>query len=233
MTTTPLDAELSGIAIIDGLSPAERAKHGDTRKLEATISGASPELLGPTYFCDSKAEYWRALQSLVALASSGTYYMLHLECHGCPDGIQIGSDVVTWSEQASELATLNTAMRGQLVINVRRATEFTPVRSLGLILVIRHSMPLSDLPRPLKCRASPPSSIPFTRSTSALLLVDSTPPLTRQTSSSSSRYCSAFGRRSFCGSTLRDIHFDRVRLTTTFFPAERTAHSTFFPKVRE
>jgi hypothetical protein len=118
MTTTPLDVELSGIAIVDGLTPTERAKHGDTMKLRATISGVAPEYLGPTFNCDNKADYWHALHSLVAAATRGVYYMLHFECHGCPDGIQIGTDVVTWAEQASELAALNSAMRGQLVINM-------------------------------------------------------------------------------------------------------------------
>jgi hypothetical protein len=117
MRATGLDTEFDGISIIDGLPPTDRARYQDTYKLLNLISSIEPAFVGPKYKCNSRNDYFRALRLLTLQARAGKRYFIHFECHGCPDGLGMGSDTVTWVEQASHLSTLNESMAGQLVLD--------------------------------------------------------------------------------------------------------------------
>lgn len=131
-TTTPLDVDLSGIAVIDGLQPAERWKYEDSRKLRELIRSVEPGWLGPVYCCDSKYSYLDALRDLAQRATNGEYYLVHYECHGCPDGLEMDADLVTWAEQHDGLAKLNNAMKGRLVLDLSACNGIYATKMAGL-----------------------------------------------------------------------------------------------------
>ncbi|WP_116811623.1 hypothetical protein [Steroidobacter cummioxidans] len=68
----------------------------------------------------SKEELFRVLDLIENEArEQGIYPMLHFECHGCPDGLELGNgDLVGWDSLRDILISINRACRSNLVIAV-------------------------------------------------------------------------------------------------------------------
>jgi len=132
MTARPLDANVDGIAIIDGLEPSERHTYRDTAKLTKVIRNVSASYLGPVKMCDSKYAYFDAIDYLISEAQKGRQYVVHIECHGSPDGLQMGTDDVTWEEQLPRLVALNEAMNHELVIDLSACNGIYASKMAGL-----------------------------------------------------------------------------------------------------
>lgn len=65
----------------------------------------------------TKADLIEVLRKIRDEARTGMYPMLHLECHGCPDGLGVASgELVEWDELREILIDINQACRLNLVI---------------------------------------------------------------------------------------------------------------------
>jgi hypothetical protein len=132
MQVTPLDADLDGVAIIDGLSAAERLRYQDTTKLTNAIHNIEPDYVGPQFECANSRDYNDALTDLTTRARSGQSYFVHYECHGSPDGIKMGTDIIEWKDQVDFLVKLNQAMHGQLVVDLMACNGIYATTMTGL-----------------------------------------------------------------------------------------------------
>jgi hypothetical protein len=114
-----LDTSYDGIAIIDGLSTADRAQYRDSDKLRALVADIDNEFLGPSFEPVGREQYFQAFRQLAKWArEKKRHYLVHLECHGSPEGLVIGSDTILWEDQVGVLRDLNSAMGGTLVLDV-------------------------------------------------------------------------------------------------------------------
>lgn len=77
----------------------------------------NPDLLIQLEKPITKAELAEVLHKIRDEAREGIYPMLHLECHGCPDGLGVASgELVEWDELREVLIEINQACRLNLVI---------------------------------------------------------------------------------------------------------------------
>jgi hypothetical protein len=75
----------------------------------------SIELVAPA----TKDEFLESLQKIEEQASLGQFPMVHLECHGCKEGLQMSNlELVSWKDLRDSLIRINIACRLNLVLVV-------------------------------------------------------------------------------------------------------------------
>lgn len=68
--------------------------------------------------CDSKREFTQILRVLLdRVENEGSFPLLHIECHGCVDGIVLSnSELITWQELKPVLTDINVATKCNLMV---------------------------------------------------------------------------------------------------------------------
>lgn len=136
MTTPPnvvykrrkLETEYDGIVILDGLSPDERTEWKGALLVQRLVE--SSHVPCPILESNTKAEFLFTLDRLHVTAAKGKKVLLHFDCHGSTDGIQMGMDTVLWAEFAPKLEAINYRMGGDLVLNVSACKGIHGIKSV-------------------------------------------------------------------------------------------------------
>lgn len=115
-TRPKLEAEYDAIVVLDGLSPEERKRWQGAQIVQRVV--VSSHVPCPIIECNSQAEFLGTLDRLHVNAANGQKILLHFDCHGNTDGIQMGNEFVAWAEFAPKLEAINHRMDGDLVLNL-------------------------------------------------------------------------------------------------------------------
>ncbi len=117
MTFRNLDKEWDEVLILDLLSEQERKDH---RISEDLVDALMAEGYGTRRtYCDSKSEVLAALEDAF-LRTNERSFMIHFTAHGCTAGIgnNSGMELIQWQELRGPLTKINTAMNGDLIVNM-------------------------------------------------------------------------------------------------------------------
>lgn len=112
-------AQFNQILIIDSIPAGEhntaRALQDDVTVLAAVAPGGGPAVVGCRV--ESAGHFVDVLRQCEALARREPYVpLVHLECHGSPDGLQFADrSFLTWLEVKAALTPLNIATRLNLI----------------------------------------------------------------------------------------------------------------------
>lgn len=117
MDISPL---FSKIWIIESLKPGDietgRSLYNDVL---LPIKQSNPVLEIGIECPTDRVTFFAALNLIKKECDAGTYPMIHLECHGGTDGLQLGNnDIVKWEELRNSLIEINEASRLNVVIVV-------------------------------------------------------------------------------------------------------------------
>lgn len=111
-----LDANYDYVGIIDGLSCDDRKEFGITTELGNLLRSA--QLPVKEALVNTKQELLDALNTFLTDAQDGQRFMLHFVAHGNEQGIQIGTDFVTWEVLRPHLQEINVATEQTLLLNM-------------------------------------------------------------------------------------------------------------------
>lgn len=111
-----LDANYDYVGIIDGLSCDDRKEFGITTELGNLLRSA--QLPVKEALVNTKQELLDALNTFLRDAQDDQRFMLHFVAHGNEQGIQIGTDFVTWEVLRPHLQEINVATERTLLLNM-------------------------------------------------------------------------------------------------------------------
>lgn len=111
-----LDANYDYVGIIDGLSSDDRKEFGITIELGNLLRSA--QLPVKEALVNTKQALLDALNTFLTDAQDGQRFMLHFVAHGNEQGIQIGTDFVTWEVLRPHLQEINVATERTLLLNM-------------------------------------------------------------------------------------------------------------------
>ncbi|MFJ5456643.1 hypothetical protein [Pectobacterium sp. CHL-2024] len=111
-----LDANYDYVGIIDGLSCDDRKEFGITTELGNLLRSA--QLPVKEALVNTNQELLDALNTFLTDAQDGQRFMLHFVAHGNEQGIQIGTDFVTWDILRPHLQEINVATERTLLLNM-------------------------------------------------------------------------------------------------------------------
>ena len=111
-----LNVNYDYVGIIDGLSCDDRKAFGITTELGNLLRNA--QLPVKENLVNTEQALFNALNTFLVDAQNGQRFMLHFVAHGNKQGIQIGTDFVTWEILRPYLQAINVATERTLLLNM-------------------------------------------------------------------------------------------------------------------
>jgi hypothetical protein len=117
MTFNDMQRSLDEVVIIDLLHPDERTAFRISETVECVLR--ANDIKVRTFLCSSKNDVFESLKTALNEAHDRSF-MLHFTAHGSSDGIcnQHTIGTITWDELREPLTKINSALNGDLVVNM-------------------------------------------------------------------------------------------------------------------
>jgi hypothetical protein len=125
--TPELNTNYDAIFIIDFLPEKDREEHKITDKLITFFHENS--LPVAKAYPNNRDELLNAFAFLQKWVAEGTTYFLQFVGHGNEDGIQVGYEIVTWSELSQYFVNVNILSDNSLLLNMSTCKGINAVRS--------------------------------------------------------------------------------------------------------
>ncbi|EPC3543529.1 hypothetical protein ACRZCT_003153 [Aeromonas hydrophila] len=114
--TPTLDTYYDFVSIIDGLNVSDRSSFRISQEINKlfTHQGLPTRLIN----VNSKAEFEKELKELLTIAKSGKKFLIHIVAHGNKQGVEAGSEFISWGDITSYLQDINEATENSLILNM-------------------------------------------------------------------------------------------------------------------
>ncbi|MDX7786015.1 hypothetical protein [Aeromonas caviae] len=114
--TPTLDTYYDFVSIIDGLNVSDRSSFRISQEINSLLT--HEELPTRLINVNSKAEFESELKELLAIAKSGKKFLIHVVAHGNKQGVEAGSEFISWSDITSYLQDINEETDNSLLLNM-------------------------------------------------------------------------------------------------------------------
>ncbi len=131
MSFQNLDVEIDFVGIIDMLPQTERDALNISSDLSKFLASLGVEQ--KVGYCGKNDHVWNYLQQFICLSKTKNL-ILHFVSHGNENGLGIkgsGEPLITWADFKGKLTQINTAMGGNLIINLTSCFGFHGTKMVG------------------------------------------------------------------------------------------------------